>query len=171
LQVGRVARAHGLRGGVVVELVSNRPERTRSGAVLVLDRSGPAAGTEPSDPSVPRATLTVISARPLPPGGGPGSRWLVQFAEVSGREEAEALRGAVLLAPPLGDEDVLWVHELVGCQVVDVAGTLVGTVAAVLANPASDLLELTDGRLIPLRFVTTRHPGRIEVDPPAGLLD
>lgn len=167
-----MVKAHGLRGGVVVDLVSNRSERTRSGTVLVLDRSGPmSAGAAAGHPDGARTTVTVASARPLPPGGGPGSRWLVQFAEVSRREEAEALRGAALLAPPLVDEDALWVHELVGCEVVDPAGTLLGTVAAVVANPASDLLELVDGRLIPLRFVTARRPGRVEVDPPPGLLD
>jgi 16S rRNA processing protein RimM len=42
---------------------------------------------------------------------------------------------------------------------------------SVVANPASDLLELDDGALVPLRFVTEHVPGRITVDAPAGLLD
>lgn len=166
-----MVRAHGLHGGLVVHLVSNRPERTRGGAALVLEPPDLPAD-EPRGAAAPaRTAVTVTSARPLPPGAGPGSRWLVQFAGVDRREQAEALRGATLLAPPLSDDGALWVHELVGSDVVDRQGSPVGTVAAVLANPASDLLELADGRLIPLRFVTGRQPGRVEVDPPSGLLD
>jgi hypothetical protein len=44
-------------------------------------------------------------------------------------------------------------------------------VAAVVPSPASDLLELEDGALIPLRFALERSAGRIMVDVPAGLLD
>jgi hypothetical protein len=39
------------------------------------------------------------------------------------------------------------------------------------ANPASDLLVLPDGVLIPLHFVVHRRPGRLTVDLPAGLLE
>jgi 16S rRNA processing protein RimM len=46
-----------------------------------------------------------------------------------------------------------------------------GTVAAVEANPASDLLVLDGGGLVPLTFLVTAEPGRLVVDPPAGLLD
>ena len=62
-------------------------------------------------------------------------------------------------------------HELVGAEVVDTAGVSRGTVVAVEANPASDLLVLEGGGLVPLRFVVSRRPGRVVVDVPAGLLD
>jgi hypothetical protein len=39
------------------------------------------------------------------------------------------------------------------------------------ANPASDLLVLGDGRLIPLRFIVAREPRRLTADLPAGLLE
>ena len=62
-------------------------------------------------------------------------------------------------------------HALIGAEVVDVAGRAHGRVASVEANPASDLLVLGDGRLVPLAFVVESSTGRVVVDVPAGLLD
>ncbi len=87
-------------------------------------------------------------------------------------EAAEALRAEALLAEPVEAEDgELWVHELIGATVVDTDGRDLGRVEAVEANPASDLLVLEGGGLVPLRFVVDREPGRLTVDVPAGLLD
>ncbi len=84
----------------------------------------------------------------------------------------EALRDTPLSAPPLEDPDALWVHDLIGSVVEDGAGVELGRVRSVEANPASDLLVLEDGGLIPLRFVTGSVPGaRVTVDLPDGLLD
>lgn len=149
LEVGRIARAHGIRGEVLVVLVSNRPERVAPGAVLDSDRGA----------------LRVVASSPHQ------GRFIVAFEGVATRTEAEGLRGTVLRAEPLDEPDALWVHELVGASVVDRDGTEHGTVASVEANPASDLLVLADGRLVPLRFVVERAPGRLVVDVPPGLLD
>jgi 16S rRNA processing protein RimM len=134
---------------VVVAFVSNRPERVVAGSTLETDR-GP---------------LVVESARPF------GPRWLVRFEGVGTREQAEQMRHTVLRGRPLADDDAWWVHELVGSEVVTPDGTRLGTVRAVVANAASDLLELDDDRLVPLRFVVQRSPGRVVVDAPPGLLD
>ncbi|HZU79883.1 MAG TPA: hypothetical protein VE991_08195 [Acidimicrobiales bacterium] len=148
--MGRVVRPHGLRGEVVVDLLSNRDERHRAGARF-LTAAGP---------------LEVTAARPFQ------HRWLMVFAGVESREAAEALRGAELRAEPLHDDDALWVDELVGSEVVLASdGAVVGTVVAVVANPAADLLELDGGRLVPATFVVGHGSGRVVVDPPAGLLD
>jgi 16S rRNA processing protein RimM len=154
LEVGQIARPHGLRGQVVVELWTNRVERMTPGAKLL----GPAG------------ELEVIRASPQGSVGGQ-ARWLVQFRGMTARDQAEALRGAVLRAAPLEDADALWVHELIGSEVVDLDGSSIGVVEAVQANPASDLLVLTGGRLIPLGFITDRQPGRLIADLPAGLLE
>ena len=75
-----------------------------------------------------------------------------------------------------GDPDALWVHELVGRHGSSTPpGVDRGRVVAVVANPASDLLELESGALVPLRFVvggveTTPAGRRVRVDPPEGLL-
>ena len=73
-----------------------------------------------------------------------------------------------------GADDVLWVHELVGSQVVDAAGQAIGPIVAVEANPASDLLVIeVAGRevLVPSVFVTDQRDGVVVIDPPEGLLD
>ena len=64
-------------------------------------------------------------------------------------------------------------HELVGATVRDVAGVELGRVAAVEANPASDLMVLESGGLIPVHFVTGHDVAArtVEVDIPEGLLD
>ena len=88
------------------------------------------------------------------------------------REAAEGLRDLVLEAPALDEPGVLWVHELVGSRVRTPAGRDLGVVQAVEANPASDLLVLDDGTLIPLTFVVEHRAGEeITVELPDGLLD
>ncbi len=101
---------------------------------------------------------------------------LVQFAGVDDRTEAERLLGVVLHAAALADsgeltEGEFWVHELVGSAVVDRAGVRRGTVEAVEANPAHDLLVLDDGALVPMVFVVEQRDGEVVIDPPDGLFD
>jgi 16S rRNA processing protein RimM len=97
--------------------------------------------------------------------------WIVLFDGVPDRNAAEALRGLKLRAEPLDDPDALWVHELVGTRVVTTDGVERGTVTAVEANPASDLLVLDTGALVPLRFLVSTDDGVVTVDPPEGLFD
>ena len=151
LEIGRVIRPHGLRGEVVVELVTNRPDRLARDTVI--------AG--------PKGPLRITASRPFQ------ARHLVQFEGVESREQAELLRDFVLQAEPVveSDPDALWVHELVGSEVRDTAGAPLGTVKAVQDNPASDLLVLDDGGLIPCRFVVSKAAGVVTVDIPEGLLD
>ena len=149
LEVGRITKAHGIRGEVIVELSTNRTERVAPGSVLFTDVGN----------------MTVARSSPHQ------SRWIVSFEGVEGRSAAESLRGTVLRADPIEDPDALWVHDLIGSTVVDTAGVERGVVTAVVANPASDLLELDGGGLVPLRFVVARVPGQVTVDPPVGLFD
>ncbi|MBX3314873.1 MAG: 16S rRNA processing protein RimM [Actinobacteria bacterium] len=150
LEIGRIGKPHGLKGELLVSITSDRPERTAPGAVWFLD-DGP---------------VTVEAIQPYQ------HRFLVRLAGVSGREAAEALNGQIVRAEPIDDPDALWVHELVGATVATPDGRTWGTVAAVLANPADDLLELDDGTLVPVGFVTDGSglPERVVVDPPPGLL-
>jgi 16S rRNA processing protein RimM len=153
LLVGRVGRPHGLAGEVVVHLLSSEPDvRLASGSELLRGGGG--------------APLRVVDARPHQ------GKWLVRFDGVVDRAGAEALAGQELHGEPLDDPDALWVHELVGATVVDTGGSECGTVAAVVANPADDLLELDGGALVPVTFVVGwDDQRRIVVDPPDGLLE
>jgi len=151
LEVGLVVKPHGVKGEVIVDLVTNRPDlRLAPGSVLTTD-GGP---------------LEVVTSRPHQ------GRWIVVFAGVDDRNGAEALRGTTLSAEPITEDGALWVHVLIGAEVVDLSGTGYGPVVAVEANPASDLLVLEGDRLVPLVFVVERRPdGTVVIDPPAGLFD
>lgn len=148
--MGRVVRPHGLQGEVVVELWTDRSERLATGSTLSSDVGD----------------LHVAASRPHQ------GRYLVQFDGVHDRGRADALRGLELRASPLHVEGALWVHELVGAHVVAVTGRDVGEVVGLELNPASDLLVLANGALVPLRFVRALEPGvKVTVDIPDGLLD
>jgi 16S rRNA processing protein RimM len=154
LEVGRIAKAHGIKGEVLVSLTGDRTERVARGAVLRT-----VAGRE-----------LVVRAASAHQG-----KWIVAFEGVATRTEAEALHGQALFAEPLDDPDTLFVHDLIGSTVVDAGtGDELGVVAAVEANPASDLLVLEgSGALIPVRFVVDRDAAarRLRVEVPEGLLD
>lgn len=158
--VGRIGRAHGLRGEVAVRLTTEVTERLDPGSRLLAgDRE-----------------LVVSSSRPHQ------DRWIVAFEGVNHRSAAEALLGLELRAEAVaGDPEDLWIHEMVGAEVVELDGTARGRVESVEANPASDILVLTGGALVPLRFVigweggrpdaSLSGPRRLVVDAPVGLFD
>jgi 16S rRNA processing protein RimM len=153
LEIGRIAKAHGIKGEVLVALTGDRTERVAKGAVL---------RTKGGRDLVVRVATSHQG------------KWIVAFEGVSTRTEAEALHGEVLFAEPIDDPDTLFVHDLIGSTVVDAtSGEELGVVESVEANPASDLLVLAGaGTLIPVRFVVERAPdGRLRVDLPEGLLD
>ena len=131
--------------------MSNIPERFAAGATVWVE------GT----PHV------IVSSRPNQ------HRFTVRFEGVDDRNGAEALRGKLVEAEPLGEppEGELWVHELIGSEVRDCAGAPLGQVVAVEANPAHDLLVLDGGALVPMVFVTSYESGVVVVDPPEGLFD
>jgi 16S rRNA processing protein RimM len=156
LEVGHIVRPHGVRGEVIVELLTTLEQRLAPGSELEgLGR---------------RFVVETAQAVPgkLRPTGG---RWIVRFSGVGSREEAERLRGTALQAQSIAGLEGLWVHEIIGATVVDVAGAHLGKVVSIEANPASDLLVLEGGALVPLRFVTTWGPGVLTVDAPPGLFD
>jgi len=151
LVVGRIVKPHGLRGDVIVSLTTNRDERVAPGSALRT-----ADGRE----------FQVVRS------SSHQGRFIVTFDGVAGIDAAEQLRDTDLFASPLEDPDALWIHDLIGSVVEDRRGTELGTVVSVEANPASDLLVLEDGALIPLRFVVGTVPGeRVTVDVPDGLFD
>ncbi len=150
MEVGRITKTHGVRGDVLVLLTTERTERLDPGTVLHTDRG---------DLTVERSSRH-------------HDRWIVHFDGLDVREAADSWRGVVLRAEALeGDEDELWVHELIGSTVALPDGTAVGTVEELQANPAADLLVLDTGALVPVVFITERTAGALTIDPPEGLLD
>ena len=163
--VGRIARAHGIRGQVIVSLETDFPEeRFRLGAELFVERNG----------AIQALTLTSVRFHRHRP--------VVGIAGVETMTEAEALAGRDLrvpvdrLAPLPGG--TFYRHDLIGCRVETPTGELVGTVETVEGTLGGSRLVVAATRgevLIPLvaAICTTIDPAakRIVVDPPAGLLD
>lgn len=167
LVVGRVVKAHGITGEVVVDVRTDDPDaRFAPGTSL----RGRAKGGEEHE-------YTIESVREH------GGRLLVRLDGVADRNAADALRGTLFVVdsqelPPIDDPDEYYDHQLEGLQVRTVAGDAVGTVAEVLHTAAGELLAVRGAErevLVPFvgAIVTSVSLADrlIEIDPPEGLLE
>jgi 16S rRNA processing protein RimM len=156
IEIGGVARAHGIRGEVVI--VTHDPESALLADLETLWIGG--------------AERRVTGAR------GTHRGWLVQLDGVVTRNDAEALRGQLVEVDrsvlELADGEIL-LADLVGCRVIRPDGAPWGTIAAIEGS-MQDLLVIHDGeieRMLPLvdEFVTDidLDNGVVTVDPPEGL--
>jgi 16S rRNA processing protein RimM len=168
LRVGRLVKAHGLKGAIKLELYTDDPEgRFTPGATFTLQvpESSPWHGKP----------LTVREFRFM------NSHPVAFFDGVDDRTAAEGLLRAILwidqdeTAP--AEEDAWYDHQLVGLEVVR-DGAVVGRVIRVDHLPAQDLLIVTSGdREVLVPFVKAIVPevdiaaGRVVVTPPAGLFE
>jgi len=164
--IGRIGKAHGIRGEVTVEVRTDDPDgRFAPSRVLATDRPE-------------RPTLVVEKSRPH------HGRMLVLFEGVPDRNAAELLRGTLLSVdasddPDIEDPDEFYDHQLVGLSVVTVAGAVLGEVSDVVHLPASVLLSVTrpQGRELLVPFVVSIVPevdvpgGKVVVNLPPGLLE
>jgi 16S rRNA processing protein RimM len=169
LVVGRVVKAHGISGELVVDIRTDDPEsRFAQGSSL--------RGRPRGDAS--ERNYTVEAARPH------GARLLVRLAGIADRAAADALRGTVFVVdsgelPPITEPDEFYDHQLEGLRVRTTAGREVGTVAEVLHTAAGELLAVQDAEgvevLVPFvsAIVTSvsLDDGLMEIDPPEGLLE
>lgn len=163
--VARVGRALGVKGDVLVDVLTDEPERRLAPGIDVFVMGGD-------------RTLRIESERPH------GGRLCLHFVGVDDRGAAEALTGLLLEAERGHDErpedpDEFYDDALVGLEVVTESGEIVGAVTEVLHLPAQDVLAVhaapdTPEILVP--FVADIVPtvdldaGRIVIRPPEGLL-
>lgn len=172
LAVGRVRRAHGIRGEVVVELITDEPDAVFAAGRRVF------AGTVTGAPAKDPLELHVKHATPFKGG------LIVLFAEIPDRSAAETWRDRYLFVPAEElsepDDDQVYIHDLPGMTVVHVDGHTVGQVIDVYELPQGLALELQradrEGTvIIPFdeRTVTEMdaEARRITIDPVEGLLD
>jgi len=160
--VGRIARPHGIRGHVIVNPETDFPdERFRVGQALLV--GAPDRQTE-------REILDVRFHQGRP---------ILALSGVHSIEDAEALAGLELWIPqatldPL-PQGTYYRHDLVGCEVRDSAGALVGRVTGVegtlersyLVIDGDVMLPLVDGICLGVDMAARR----IVVDPPDGLIE
>ncbi|GAA2322788.1 ribosome maturation factor RimM [Streptomyces kunmingensis] len=166
LVVGRIGRAHGIKGDVTIEVRTDEPElRLGPGAVLATD---PAA-TGP---------LTIASGRVH------SGRLLLRFEGVSDRTGAEALRNTLLIAEVDPEElpedpEEFYDHQLMDLDVVTADGIEVGRITEISHLPSQDLfiVERPDGSEVMIPFVEEivteidLEEQKAVITPPPGLID
>lgn len=173
--VGRVRRAHGVRGALVVETMTDAPEATFASGRRVF--AGTTSGDLWRDPETREPLeLTVTGSRPFKGG------LLVSVSAILDRTEAERWRSRYLLAPfselePPAEGEV-YLHELDGMRVLDLAGAALGEVRAWYQLPNGILLDVHTARgdvSLPFndRFVRSldRATRTITVEIPEELFD
>lgn len=169
--VGRIARAHGNRGQVIVNVETDFPElRFQAGSVLHV-RAGDQAGV-----------LEIVAAR------FHAGRPVLTLAGVATMDQAEALAGLELRVPeselPRLPPGTFYHHALTGCAVRTVGGADVGTVTAVGGTPGAHRLlvrragdpdgvtgEIDVPLAAPICVEVDPEHRIIVVDPPEGLLE
>ena len=170
LVVGRVVKAHGIGGEVVVDVRTDDP----------YDRFAPGNALRARARDKTERRLVVDSMREH------SGRLLVRLEGISSRDAADALRGCLFIVaaadlPEIEDPDEFYDHQLEGLRVRTTAGLDVGTVAEVLHTAAGEILAVRptegDGPEILVPFVgaivtaVSLEDGVVEIDPPEGLLD
>lgn len=165
LLVGRVARAHGNKGQVIVNPETDFPEeRFAAGHVLVVEQQGRVVERR-------IASVRFHQGRPV-----------LGLEGVATMDDADALAGAELKVPAAGlaplPEQTYYRHDLVGCEVRTAAGAVVGKVSGVEGPLERSLLVVASARgevMIPMidGIVAGVDVGKkqIVVDPPDGLID
>jgi len=167
--VGRVRKAHGVNGAVVVEALSDE-----GGAIFSAGRRV-IAGTTTGDPTKDRRELHITSSTPFKGG------YIVRFDEIADRDAADLWRDRFLLAPddelvPQAENEI-YIHEIPGMRVELESGGLVGVVTDVFELPQGLTLDVARERgsiMIPYDRVVTsvdRQARVIRIDPPLGLLE
>jgi 16S rRNA processing protein RimM len=165
LVVGRIGKAHGVKGEATVEVRTDDPDlRFAPGAVLL---------TDPPE----RGPLTVRAGRVQ------GGRLVLSFEGVPDRNAVELLRNTMLVAEVDPDElpedpEEYYDHQLEGLKVRSVEGVELGVVEQMVHSPAQDLFVIRrpDGGELLLPFIAEFVPevdlegGVVLVDPPEGLL-
>jgi 16S rRNA processing protein RimM len=125
--VGRVTRAHGLKGEVAVMVLTEVAERFQPGGVVYLEDG---------------RRLTVAGSRPH------RGRMLVTFEEVPDRSAAEGIIRTNLVVPesasPALPEGSYWDHQLIGSDVVTETGRSLGALRDVIHTPANDVWSAVD---------------------------
>ena len=169
--VGRVRKAHGIRGELLVEPITDAPD-----AIFVSGRRL-FAGTATGDPSPDGQELHITAVRQHM------DSVRLTLEEVPDRSAAELWRGRFLLAPqdelPPPADDEVYLHDLIAMRVVHVDGRVLGTVADTYDLPQGLMLDVRPVNGGPTYFIPWQEEFLVDVDeaariitvnPPEGLL-
>jgi 16S rRNA processing protein RimM len=166
--VARILRPHGLRGELVVEVLSDVPGRLDAGSELWL--------SEPESSGRAPRRVRVVGARRL------GKQRAVKLEGIADRDAAAAMRGACLEIErervPAAPEGSFYPHELLGCRCRDRRLGDLGVAEELMRDGGGLLLRVVGPRgevLVPFveAFVAAvdRAAGTIELELPEGLVE
>jgi 16S rRNA processing protein RimM len=136
LAIGYVRRAHGVRGMLQIEPLTDNPDRFRTLDTVRIE----------SDAGISLMAIETCSEF----GGG----WLIKLKGVDTRDDAEKLRGAYLTISsddlPDPGENSFYEFDLVGLKVYTLRGERLGTLIDVRRYPANDIyiVESDRGKLM-----------------------
>ena len=162
--VGRILRPHGVRGEVVVQVLSDVPERFKAGSRIQGVREG-----------APPRTLTVVTGRAHKTGA------VVRFEGFEDPDQADELRGLDLEVPrtevPKAPPGTYYQYELLGCLCRN-EGEELGRVIEVVEDGGGLMLIVEgEGRRVPVPFVkeflrrVDVETGEIDLALPPGFLE
>ena len=168
--VGRLRRAHGIGGELIVEPITDAPDAIFAPGRRVF------AGTSDGRLDSTMPPLIVKSRRPHKGG------WIVAFDGIADRNESERWRDRYLLLPehelPPPADDEIFVHDLTGMRVDLDDGTVVGTITEVWELPQGLVMDVKREKgsvMIPYAEPVVRSVHKanrvVVVDPPDGLLE
>jgi 16S rRNA processing protein RimM len=169
--VGRVRRAHGIRGELVVESLTDAPDAIFAPGRRVF------AGTREGDLAPGQPEMKILRSSPFKGG------WIVAFDGIGDRTAAETWRDRTLLLPEdevePPSEDEIFIHDLVGMRVLRVSGEELGEVSEVFELPQGLVIEVQRERAKPVllpfndQTVTAVDTEQrvIHVDPIDGLVE
>jgi 16S rRNA processing protein RimM len=176
--VGLIRKAQGIRGEVVIEPLTDKPDVVFApgSRVFAGTTDGELASVHDVRGEEELPTLTIARSQPFKKG------LIVQFEELQDRDSAELWRGRYLLAPfselPGLQDDEVYLHDLVGMTVVSPTRAKIGEVTTFYELPQGVMLDVRTSRgsvLIPYRaeiIVRTELEARtIVMDDKLGLLD
>lgn len=169
--VGRVRKAHGIRGELLVEPITDAPD------MIFVSGRRLFAGTASGDPSPDGQELHITAVRQHM------ESVRLTLAEVPDRGAAELWRGRFLLVPqdelPPPADDEVYLHHLPGMRVMHVDGRALGEVADTYDLPQGLMLDVRPVNGGPTYFIPWRDEVLVQVDeaarvitvnPPEGLL-
>jgi 16S rRNA processing protein RimM len=164
LLLGKVAKAHGMRGEVKIFTFSGQPENIRMYRELVLVNSK-------GDLSPP---LAILGCRVQ------GKVAITSLDSITNRDKAEDIEGmGVLLAkinlPELAENEFYW-HQYIGKTVRDLKDRRIGKIEAIFPSGSQDIMVINSGTeeiLVPISttIVVRESSEEITIDPPPGLLE
>jgi 16S rRNA processing protein RimM len=137
LAIGYIGRAHGVRGEVVVAVLTDFPERLAPGADVLV-------GTQPQ----PRSQVPALRPARIESSRPHKDRLLVKLDIAADRSAAEGLRGCSLYVAAVDavdlEEGTYWEHDVLGLRVVTSQGRELGRIEEIIYTGSNDVYKVVN---------------------------